>query len=328
MGLCEYADRPRGPRCKRRAPAHAPFATSTEASPGQPVDPARRRLGVLALVLLIAGLLAAPQILGPSSNNACLGGGAPHGPTTTIAAPAPPSPTEGYSLIDAAGNLYGFGDQASYTTSTSLSSDQPVVGIAYNRVTHGIWVLESNGTVLGLHNGTTEFQPDGTPDSAPAAAIAANPTGNGYLIARTDGTFSFYGNTGSTSDVDTNAAGYINPVGGAAISNNGSGGYLIMSQNGGDWCLINCPPNGLAYGYTLVGVASDASGNGYWIATSGGGIICTGDATTQYGSLTGKPLSAPIVGIAQTPDGDGYWMVGADGVCLLIRRRQVLRRAE
>lgn len=42
-----------------------------------------------------------------------------------------------------------------------------------------------------------------------------------------------------------------------------------------------------------------------------GGVFNTN--TPFYGSLGGRPLSAPIVGGAYRPDGTGYWLVGADG---------------
>ncbi len=62
----------------------------------------------------------------------------------------------------------------------------------------------------------------------------------------------------------------------------------------------------------LVGVAPTASGQGYWLAASDGGVFSYGDAGF-HGSAAGQQLSKPIVGIASTPDGGGYWLVASDG---------------
>ena len=76
-------------------------------------------------------------------------------------------------------------------------------------------------------------------------------------------------------------------------------------QEGGATASQPAPP-----AYT--GVAHDASGRGYWIAGSDGGVFTYGDAAF-HGSMGGKALSAPIIGIAATPSGGGYWLAGADG---------------
>jgi Glycosyl hydrolase family 26 len=61
-----------------------------------------------------------------------------------------------------------------------------------------------------------------------------------------------------------------------------------------------------------VALVSTPDGQGYWIATSTGGVYSFGDAHF-YGSAGGNVLNAPIVGMAATPDGQGYWLVASDG---------------
>ncbi|MGH9039983.1 MAG: hypothetical protein ACRDZ3_07120 [Acidimicrobiia bacterium] len=51
---------------------------------------------------------------------------------------------------------------------------------------------------------------------------------------------------------------------------------------------------------------------GYWLAAADGAVLTYGNAGF-FGSLGGKPLSAPIEGIAVTPSAAGYWLVGRDG---------------
>ena len=68
------------------------------------------------------------------------------------------------------------------------------------------------------------------------------------------------------------------------------------------------PPDSASY----VGIAPAAGGRGYWVATSDGSVSPHGSAAA-YGSMQGKPLTAPITHIVGTADGRGYWLVAADG---------------
>jgi ribosomal protein L24E len=57
-------------------------------------------------------------------------------------------------------------------------------------------------------------------------------------------------------------------------------------------------------------MAATATGNGYWLVASDGGIFAFGDAKYQ-GSTGAMKLNRPIVGMA--PTGNGYWLVASDG---------------
>ncbi len=59
-------------------------------------------------------------------------------------------------------------------------------------------------------------------------------------------------------------------------------------------------------------MAVTPNGHGYWVASADGNVTAFG-AARSYGSLAGRPLSAPIVGMASTPDGKGYWLAASDG---------------
>ncbi len=63
---------------------------------------------------------------------------------------------------------------------------------------------------------------------------------------------------------------------------------------------------------TAVGIASVASGGGYWVARSDGSVSSHGMATDQ-GSMAGQALAAPVRHIVGTPTGRGYWLVASDG---------------
>ncbi|HEY1697098.1 MAG TPA: hypothetical protein VGG39_33290 [Polyangiaceae bacterium] len=61
----------------------------------------------------------------------------------------------------------------------------------------------------------------------------------------------------------------------------------------------------------IVGAATTASGQGYWLVARDGGVFTYGDAAFA-GSLGGMGIGN-IVGMAANPAGPGYWLVGADG---------------
>ena len=64
----------------------------------------------------------------------------------------------------------------------------------------------------------------------------------------------------------------------------------------------------------VVGLAYDASGNGYWLATADGAVYTVGDAPNLGSPQSlGLKLSKPIVGIASTPTRKGFYLFGADG---------------
>jgi hypothetical protein len=62
----------------------------------------------------------------------------------------------------------------------------------------------------------------------------------------------------------------------------------------------------------FVGIAATHDDRGYWLADSDGTVSPHGTALS-YGSMAGKPLTAPITHIVGTADGKGYWLVAADG---------------
>ena len=107
----------------------------------------------------------------------------------------------------------------------------------------------------------------------------------------------------------TSPSGAVNSVGGAALLGGGNGSNGGISAGG-----VTPPING-----TIVGVARTPDSNGYWLASSDGGVFAfgpgyfsTGDAGF-YGSMGGRALNRPVVGITATPDGRGYWLVASDG---------------
>jgi hypothetical protein len=62
----------------------------------------------------------------------------------------------------------------------------------------------------------------------------------------------------------------------------------------------------------VLGIAPSATGAGYWMVASDGGIFAFGDAPF-FGSMGGQRLNRPMIGMAATASGLGYWMFAGDG---------------
>ena len=62
----------------------------------------------------------------------------------------------------------------------------------------------------------------------------------------------------------------------------------------------------------VVSMASTPKGDGYWLASAGGGVSAHGSAAVD-GSMVNQQLNAPIAHIVSTADGGGYWLVASDG---------------
>ncbi|HTX63777.1 MAG TPA: hypothetical protein VMD28_09060 [Acidimicrobiales bacterium] len=63
---------------------------------------------------------------------------------------------------------------------------------------------------------------------------------------------------------------------------------------------------------SVVGVASDKTGGGYWEVAANGDLFAAGDAAF-HGSIAQRPLAAHVVGLVADPASGGYWEVAANG---------------
>jgi len=154
----------------------------------------------------------------------------------------------------------------------------------------------------------------GEPDSSAAVVgMASTPDGNGYWLARADGSVSVHGDAvdeGSMAGRPLNA-----PVTHIVATNDG-GGYWMVAADGGIFTFGDAGFYGSMGGKHLnapvVDLAPTPSGHGYWLVASDGGVFAFGDASF-HGSMGGKHLNAPVVGIAADRATGGYWLVASDG---------------
>jgi uncharacterized protein YkwD len=90
-------------------------------------------------------------------------------------------------------------------------------------------------------------------------------------------------------------------------------GYRIVASTGGVFDFGTSGAFGsVPGGSRIVSAAPTPSRNGFWAVAEDGTVHARGDAG-NFGGLGGKPLSAPIVGMAASPTGKGYWLLGRDG---------------
>ena len=147
--------------------------------------------------------------------------------------------------------------------------------------------VTSTATSVALH--TTRMVKTRVTAAWPITAIAAEPNGQGYIVAAEDGGIFNFG--GAPFEGNT----YTDGLTGL------SGAHPLAAP--------------------VVGMAAEPGGTGYWLVAKDGGVFNFGGAkfagsTYSYGitGLSGAhPLAAPIVGIIPTPNGGGYWLIAADG---------------
>jgi hypothetical protein len=108
--------------------------------------------------------------------------------------------------------------------------------------------------------------------AGPLAAMAAIPSGRGYILVGADGgVFTF-------------------------------GEALYFGS---------LPELGVVPNKPIVAAAVTPSGGGYWLAAADGGVFAFGDAL-YVGGLGGVALNQPVRDFDPTPSGGGYWMAATD----------------
>jgi hypothetical protein len=149
--------------------------------------------------------------------------------------------------------------------------------------------------------------------AAPVVGMDATPTGDGYLLAASDGGVFAFGDAryrGSMGGMRLNQ-----PIVDIASTPTGRGYWLVASDGGifsfGDAHFFGST-GGMRLFQPVVGMTPTRTGRGYWLVASDGGVFTFGDARF-HGSMGGIRLDRPVVGIAATPTGRGYWLVASDG---------------
>jgi hypothetical protein len=144
----------------------------------------------------------------------------------------------------------------------------------------GYWALGADGGVFSFGAALFHGSTGDSKLNRPAVAMAAAPGGSGYWFAASDGGIFAFGD-----------AAYYGSIPSGTLRT--PGGDLKLNQ-------------------PIVGMASTATGKGYWLVARDGGIFAFGDAS-YYGSGGAMALNQPVVGLAAQPSGKGYWLLSTDG---------------
>ena len=203
------------------------------------------------------------------------------GSTETLALSSVPIPPHGYWLVGSDGGIFNFGSAQFYGSTGNLVLQRPVVGMVPTADRGGYWLDASDG---GVFASVTQASTDRCLDSTSTRPVRVDrtpsmPPSSGWCRASMTGGTSW---SGPTAEVfafgDAEFAG-------------------------------SCPSLGSCTG-TAVAVMPDATGDGYWLFTSSGGVYTFGRATF-FGAP--GPVSSPVTSAVRTPDGKGYWILLADG---------------
>jgi hypothetical protein len=205
------------------------------------------------------------------------------------------------------------GDQLTARLPGVRQAVSAVVGAVQNALTPGYWVLARDGRALPFGRAGAAPSLGGllAPLLAPAAAIAATPSGLGYWVVSDSGRVLPAGDALPLGSPEL--LGLLQPAGrAAAIEATPSGlGYWVAEESGrvrgfGDAADLGSAPVG-----PVTAMARTPSGRGYWVATADGRVSAHGDAV-HMGSAEGRTRS-PVVAIAVARKGRGYWLVTAEG---------------
>ena len=153
-------------------------------------------------------------------------GNAP-GPATAIA--ARPRGT-GYWVVDAAGDVAGFGSAAGYGGHPALRADEWVSAISSTPTGHGYWLFTIRGRVFAYGDARSYGDLGGRDLNGPVVASVATPTGHGYYMVGSDGGVFGFGDArfrGSMGNARLNR-----PIVGLAPTPDGRGYWLVASDGG------------------------------------------------------------------------------------------------
>jgi Chitobiase/beta-hexosaminidase C-terminal domain len=243
--------------------------------------------------------------------------------SVVVSATTPPAVTQqGYWMLEADGDIYGFGDSAAF--STLGLSGRTAVGFDASADGNALWLLDSAGQIHT--RGTAKHFGNVDPASLAAgekvASISATPSGNGYWVFTDRGRALVFGDASHFSDLPTLGITPVGAVVASAPTPSGNGYYMLGSDGGvfafGDANFVGSipqvlPPGALAC--PIVGLVPVPAGDGYWMVACDGGVFAFGNAPF-VGSIpgvlpAGTFLNAPINGMV--PYGNGYLMVASDG---------------
>ena len=232
-----------------------------------------------------------------------------HLPSGTVVGAAAIPDGFGYYEVDAKGDVAAFGGATCYGALTGIALNKPIVGMAYDPVTGGYWLVASDGGVFAA-NAPFYGSTGALRLNKPIVGMAADPATGGYwLVASDGGVFSFKAPfRGSTGSFRLNQ-----PVVGMAVDST-TGGYWLVASDGGVFSF-DAPFHGstgnIHLNEPIVGIEASTGSKGYRLIGADGGVF-NGHAPF-WGSAGNLPLQKPVIAGINDDVSDGYWLVASDG---------------
>jgi cell wall-associated NlpC family hydrolase len=282
-------------------------AHSDAGAPGRAMTGSRvSRLIVGLLVILGLGGLGLAATAGATTQGQ---GGNPGSATTSSTGLI----SSNFWLASAQGNVWNFGQAASYGSAGGLALAHPIVGIAATSDNGGYWLVASDGGIFTYGDATFYGSTGAIGLNKPIVAMAPTPDDKGYWLVASDGgifTFgdaAFYGSTGAIA--------LNKPIVAMAPTPDGEGYWLVASDGGiftfGDAAFYGST-GAIALNKPIVALAPTPDGQGYWLVASDGGIFTFGDAQ-YFGSTAATQSAEPAEKVVPTASGQGYWIVDQNG---------------
>ncbi|HEV7862861.1 MAG TPA: sulfatase-like hydrolase/transferase, partial [Acidimicrobiia bacterium] len=259
-------------------------ATSRRRSP-------RRSLWALLLLAIVLGGVSLPR-----PNPAVAGDPVP-------AAGEDTGPAPGYWLVGPDGGIFSFGGATFLGSTGGLRLNQPVVGMAADRLGDGYWLVATDGGIFSFGRAGYFGSTGAIKLNRPIVGMAATPTGLGYWLVASDGGIFSFGDAaffGSTGAIKLNQ-----PITGIGATPTGLGYWLVAADGGlfsfGDATFFGSAAGKVGPG-RVIAIVPSQTGGGYWELGGDGTVFAFGDAA-PFGSA--PKGNRGVVGGAGVPTGAG-----------------------
>ncbi len=257
-----------------------------------------------------SGALTITSDSGGSVTTELVGGGANPEPTVVVAPGA--ASRNGYWMLDAAGNVYAFGDAKSYGSAAQyLTPFTPATHLEPTPTGAGYWVVSSIGAVYAFGDAGVYGNATGLLPGEAVISLSAVPHGDGYWLFTNRGRVIAKGAANSFGDMSKTALN--GPIVGSVATPTGNG-YFMVASDGGIFAFGDATFRGSMGGTRLnkpvESLVPTEDNAGYWLVASDGGIFAFGSAAFR-GSMGATTLNKPVVGMVRF--GNGYLMVAEDG---------------
>jgi dienelactone hydrolase len=215
------------------------------------------------------------------------------------------------------------GAQAAFNsevTSNGLSAQEDLSPSWYSKgaVVGMATTADGNGYWIARRDGTVQPFGDAaalgsvSQPEAPIVAITGTPDGKGYWLTTATGAVYSFGDAAYHGGVNGVR---LNALIVAMTADPATGGYWLLGADGGVFSF-DAPFFGSTGNIRLVapavGMTATADGRGYYFVAADGGVFSYGDAAF-HGSMGGHHLNEPVVGMALDAASGGYWLDASDG---------------